>query len=130
MKRIVVIWNLVSKQLIVLSLVLTPFIPLNLVAQSFPVSQGNGYFQPGGIGMPSGEMPANGNQLGTVYAPFSPYSPTQLPQGNNPVLYGPGGNPIGGLPMGNGSIVLLSLVVAYVLFRLVQTRFNRKARVY
>ena len=100
--------------------------PMGLIAQ--PFSDSNSSFRQGSVGFSVGESQADVNQSAVVYTPFSPFPPPQSwsSQGNNPVLYGPGGDPIGGLPLENGSIVLFCLAIAYALFRLVHTRFKHK----
>ena len=118
-----------NKKFIGLSFVLIFLIPFVSTAQPFSNSTANMPFQEGTQGATSGGGAADGGQsLSLVYSPFSPLPLSQLPV-DSPVLYGPGGDPIGGLPMGNGSAVLLAMVLAYVLFRLIHTRFwNRKTR--
>ena len=98
--------------------------PLGLTAQ--PFSSTNTSFQAGNLDLSSREGQTGVNQQGLVYSPFLPCSTSSSlsPLGNTPVLYGPGGTPIGGLPLENGSIVLLYLVIAYAIFRLIHTRFG------
>ena len=131
MKNNTGILDFFNKKFIGLSFVLIILIPFVLSAQPFSNAAANKPFQPGSEGAPAGGGQTNASQSALVYSPFSPYAPSPLPTGNSPVLYGPGGDPIGGLPMENGSIVLLGLVLAYVFFRLVHTRFwNKRTRIY
>ena len=120
-----------NKKFIGLSCVFVILFPFVLTAQPFSNAAANMPFQQESQGATAGGgVQVDASQSALVYSPFSPFSPSQLPQGNNPVLYGPGGDPIGGLPMENGSVVLLGMVLAYVLFRLIHTRFgNRRARI-
>ena len=64
---------------------------------------------------------------GVAYTPFSPFSPSQQ-NGLSPVLYGPGGTPIGGLPTSNGCLLLLGFVLIYSGWRFFKRRtLNKKA---
>ena len=92
---------------------------LALQAQPFAGSGGGSspFQEPGGIGWsstPSGDLPA-----GVAYSPFSPFSPSSS---SSPVLYGPGGNPIGGLPISSGHWLLLGLVLMYAGWRFFKRR--------
>ncbi len=71
---------------------------------------------------------AVGQSAGSMYTPYSPFSPVSpsLQNGDNPVLYGPGGNPIGGLPISNGHWILLSLVLVYSIWRFFKRRETDK----
>ena len=114
-----------NKKIISLLFVVVALIPRGLGAQ--PFSSANSSFQQG-VGLSAGESQTDVNQSSLAYTPFSPFSssPAWPSQGNNPVLYGPGGDPIGGLPLENGSVVLLYLVIVYILLRLWHTRFSHK----
>jgi hypothetical protein len=61
------------------------------------------------------------------YQPFSPFTPSQQnPFGAQdqpfgpPVLYGPGGNPIGGLPVTDGVGLLFFAVLGYCIYKTVK----------
>ena len=58
---------------------------------------------------------------GVAYAPLSPFSPSRQ-HSLSPVLYGPGGTPIGGLPISNGSLFLLGCVIIYAGWRFFRRR--------
>jgi len=50
-----------------------------------------------------------------IHVPFGSEHENKLAE--EPVLYGPGGDPIGGLPAGNGHLFLLGGVIAYALVK-------------
>ena len=61
-----------------------------------------------------------------VYPPFSPFHlPQPLGNPNKPVLFGPGGEPIGGLPATNGAHLLFLGVIVYSFYRLITQRKKR-----
>ena len=61
-----------------------------------------------------------------VYQPFTPFNPSQQLGGTNPVLFGPGGEPIGGLPATNGAHLLFFGVLVYSVYKLITQRKNPK----
>ena len=61
---------------------------------------------------------------GGIYQPFSPFPPSQQ-SGNNPVLYGPGGDPIGGLPITNGVTLLFLCIIGYSTYKLIAQKKKR-----
>ena len=115
-----------NKKFIGLSFVSFILFPFVLSAQPFSKTTVNSPFQQESQGLSAGTVQNNASQSTLAYSPFSPFAPSQSLQGNNTVLYGPGGEPIGGLPLENGSVVLLCFVLAYAFFRLIHTRFLNK----
>ncbi len=115
-----------KKKFICLNFAFIALMPFSLAAQTFSNPAGSSPFQQENPGVSVGATQAGVDQSGLIYSPFSPFSPTQLQNGNEPVLYGPGGNPIGGLPIENGSIILLGMVLGYALFRMIRTRMRYK----
>jgi hypothetical protein len=57
-----------------------------------------------------------------IYVPFE--SPGTVSATEEPVLYGPGGDPIGGLPVGNGVWILFGSVFIYALGKVYQKSRN------
>ena len=103
--------------IVALALVLFSFLPLQSqpfsgLSSPTQLSEGSTWNVP-----PSAE-PTGG---GIAYTPFSPFSPSQQ-NGLSPVLYGPGGTPIGGLPTSNGCMLLLSFVLIYSGWRFFKRR--------
>lgn len=78
-----------------------------------------------GGGVPSSvESPTYRNEYsGLVYSPFEAYKNTHAPQ---PVLYGPGGDPIGGLPIQDGYWLLFFVVLSYSLVIGIKARKRAK----
>ena len=65
------------------------------------------------------------SRTGSVYQPFAPFTPYQQLGDTNPVLYGPGGDPIGGLPIANGAHLLFFCVIGYSIYKLFSQRKKR-----
>ena len=57
-----------------------------------------------------------------AFSPFAPSQQTLNKQGElfDPALYGPGGNPIGGLPMKDGAQFLFFAVFGYCIYKILQ----------
>ncbi len=71
-----------------------------------------------GISYYSGEETGGASSL--AFTPFESSSYDGLSE--SPALYGPGGDPIGGLPVGNDVCVLSACVFAYAFYKLLRRR--------
>ncbi len=59
-----------------------------------------------------------------IVAPFSPFQQSPLGQNQefSPVLYGPGGNPIGGLPLTDNVPLLFGAVLCYCAYKAIRRK--------
>ena len=102
----------------VIAFILVFFAFLTLQAQPFSSTPMPTQLSGGNVGI----FPQFTEQAaGVAYTPFSPFSPSQQ-NGLGPVLYGPGGTPIGGLPTSNGNLLMLGLVIIYSGWRFFKRR--------
>lgn len=100
---------------LILSLIFTGIVSFSNAQVSDFNDYGNFNSGPTGFSSESQVFPQENNYSGLAYAPFGSEKNNLV---SGPVLYGPGGDPIGGLPVSDSSWLLLAGVVAYSLYKL------------